>query len=152
MIRPLLLVALLLPAVLGAQESRRIPRLADGTRVRLTTQGTRYQGRLLGTEGSDLLLAQDAGTRRVPLAAVDTLWRRTSRAKRGAVIGGAIGAVATSAFFIWLVDTFCETDSATCHRDMVKVGLFGIGVGGAGGALVGAGVGALAGGWQREVP
>ena len=78
------------------------------------------------------------------------MWIRKSNVRRGAVIGGLIGATTLTALGIVLVNGLCDVDS--CADDYPTVVVAGLSIGGAGGALLGAGVGALTPGWRRLFP
>lgn len=107
-------------------------------------------GRIQGTVGSrsatELELQSEGTSRRIQLAAVDTLWVRGRRTKTGAIIGGILG-LGGGIFLGALGEALCEYD---CDNDnyIVTGALFGAAAGGATGALIGAAIPR----WKRVYP
>lgn len=57
-----------------ASVSRLVAGLSPSARVRLTSNGKRWTGRLEARHADSLTIAGPTGTRTIPLGAVDTLW------------------------------------------------------------------------------
>lgn len=70
---------------------------------------------------------------------------------RGALIGGATAGVILGVLGIFAVQAFCDSPRG-CRSDYPTAFLWFGGVGAAGGALIGAGIGALNFGWRRIFP
>ena len=126
-----------------------------GQRVRITSvqHGVHDQaGHVLSTTGdSVVLLVKGTRTIAVPVTAIDRLevLKATSRATaRGVRIGGAWGMLAGFVYGIASYDKQCppHSDDPTCTITNVEGGpvVYGI-AGAAGGAFIGAGIGALIG-------
>lgn len=96
-----------------------------------------------------LLLARGAVEERFALQDVDTVWVRGRGTKTGAVAGGLAGATALTALGFAFVYGLC---GGGCWDDYPRVLLLGVTVGGSGGALVGAALGALTIQWRRRYP
>jgi hypothetical protein len=151
---PLLAVAaaltiLVLPTAAAAQSGPVLPPVIESLRdsqwVRLATSDLgRRQGRLLEPGASDLVLATGGEPLRVPATSVDTLWTKGTSWKQGAVVGAILGlglGVAAAAA------GFGEED---VDQTALWVGCMGIGT--AGGALVGTIFGAAIPRWKRRYP
>ena len=106
-------------------------------------------GRVQGTVGSrvggDLVLESDGGSRRVHLAAVDTLWVRGRAIKQGAIVGALLGLGGGLALGA-IGDALCEYD---CGGNYTVTGGF---LGTLFGAATGAVVGAAIPRWRRVFP
>jgi hypothetical protein len=141
------------PAGLAAQHpssrDTAIARLHTGQRIRLTAAGS---GRLSGRAGvatADTLdLAQDDAVRRIPIPSIDTLWTRGRATTTGLVIGGVVGA-AFGAMAAAVGASLCESDCSDNDTGTIVAG-------GAIGAVLVGGVGALIGAaipkWSRRFP
>jgi hypothetical protein len=155
MIRLLQIVVLLVMVVAG-EVSAQGPRAAlqqvgTGKLVRVATDGQRVQGRITAIEGDNLILSIDDRARPVVIAEIDTLWRRRGAHGKGAVIGGVIGAAAFTGFLHFVVTIACESSDG-CPGDRRRAWGYGLALGGAGGALLGAGIGGLFNRWERLEP
>jgi len=153
--RPFALLALwaiLCVPGLSAQGPRAaLQQLGPDKLIRVSVDGNRLQGRTRTIEGDDLLLAMGERATRVPIAAIDTLWRRRGAYGRGALVGGAFGAAAFTGFLHFVVSIACES-SEGCRDDRRRAWGYGLVLGGAGGALLGAGIGGLFNRWERLEP
>lgn len=151
---PLLAVAaslaiLVLPASAAAQTGPARPppieSLRDSQWVRLATSDLRRrQGRLLQPGASELVLAADGEPLRIPATSVDTLWTKGTSWKQGAVVGAILGlglGVAAAAA------GFGEEDV-----DQTELWVACMGIGTAGGAVVGTIFGAAIPRWKRRYP
>lgn len=165
--------ALLVPALLGAQQSpagepgdtldaRRsavLRSLRPGQRVRVGLPGAaRVEGDVLRLQGDTLLFRPDGragasrggdGFRPVSPEALERLWTRTRSVGRGALIGGAAGALPGAVFGHELGEFACAETGEDCG---LEGALLGGAIFGAGGALLGAGVGALIPRWSLKFP
>jgi len=119
--------------------------LKPGQTVRVaTTGGSRFEtrlGRARDTPAEDLFAHAD-----VPFQAarVDSLWVRGHATWTGAIVGAAVATPVSFAFWGW----FCTAVSEGYGCDeWGTVSLLAV-IGGAGGALLGAGVGALIPKWR----
>jgi hypothetical protein len=144
---------LALPGVLVAQQpsarDSAIARLKPGQQIRLTTDGSgRLRGRAGVASGDTLDFAQDDAVRRIPIPAIDTLWTRGRATTTGLIVGGVVGA-AFGAMAAAVGASLCESD---CSDDDTGT----IIAGGAIGAVLVGGVGALIGAaipkWTKRYP
>jgi hypothetical protein len=138
-------------AVADARVAAAARALRTESSIRIATTGRRVEGRFLRAESDSLALRTAAGERHIALAAVDTLWERQRGTGRGALIGAAVGGVALAAFGVFIVSALCDSGDG-CGSDYPRVIGVGLVLGGAGGALVGSGVGALTHRWRRLYP
>jgi hypothetical protein len=111
-------------------------------RVAVTGEG-RQVGRVLDRDAAALILSAEPQPSRVPIASVDSLWTRRSNAKTGAILGALLGAG---------LGVVAATSMAEYDIDRSALWVGSLGVGTAGGALLGALLGAAAPGWQRRYP
>lgn len=130
----------ILPARLASQDSLPPPilRLKPGQRVRvLTVAGQLHEAPVARptTDPAGIQLAAADST--IALAAIDSLWLRRTRAKRGAVIGGLALGIPSAVFWGGVCTLY--SDGSGCDAWGVVAGLT------LAGAAVGAGVGALIG-------
>jgi hypothetical protein len=148
------LFTLLLTVPLDAQTA---PRTADsvlaslaprGPVVRLRTDQARVTGRLLAAGSDGATLATGDGTQLIPAGVIDSVWVRGRAWKTGAIVGGAAGMVALGAFTGLIVHATCETSEC----GTVAAAFAGGGIGLAGGALLGAAIGAAFPKWKRRFP
>ena len=148
----LVLWAVLCVPVARAQGPRAaLQQVGPAKLIRVSVDGSRLQGRIGAIEGNDLLLTVDDRPTRVPIAAIDTLWRRRGAYGKGALIGGAFGAAAFTGFLHFVVTIACESSDG-CSDDRRRAWGYGLVLGGAGGALLGAGIGGLFNRWERLEP
>jgi len=106
----------------------------------------RVQGRVGSRSATELVLQSEGSSRRVELAAVDTLWVRGRRTRTGAIIGGILG-IGGGIFLGALGEALCEVDCDN-HNYMVTGAIFGAAIGGATGAVIGTAIPR----WRRIFP
>lgn len=136
------------PPIVNAQDTVNTAAPGDMIRIRLRPAGERYAGRVALISGDSLWMESDVHRLRSVFARTDVgmIERRLggpSGAGRGLLVGGGVG-VAVGLLPLVLG---CES----CDFDVTKLALFSAGVLGAGGALLGAGIGAIAfpASWER---
>ena len=151
-----LLAALLAATPLAAQTPERtpatvLPTIKPGSRLRIEAGNALMTGKLDSLTADRLVLNGADGRSSIPIHTINTVWVRQGRGAKGALMGGVIGAALTTAFFHLMVSGLCDSTDG-CHRDHVRAWGYGIAIGGAGGALIGAGVGSLVQGWDKRAP
>jgi hypothetical protein len=72
--------------------SRLVAELPPSTRLRFTSGGARWSGRLAARHADSLTVAGRSGTRTIPLSTVDTLWLRRE-SHTGLAAGAGFGAL-----------------------------------------------------------
>lgn len=160
LISPLLLLAICLATLLGeparAQEVDSastvgwLRRLCPGEQVMVsTTLRERVMGRCAALEDERLMLRQDGAERVLPLAALDSVWRRTPADGSATVTGAAIGGAAMSALAMLFVAFFCDYD---CRSEYLKYGAAGAAAGAFSGAVAGGLIGSGRTVWVRVHP
>ena len=132
----------------GSVEAALTPLVPRGKVVRLRADQARFTGRLLSAERGVATLDTGQGTRVVALQGIDTVWVRNRAWKAGAIVGGAMGMVALGVFTGLVVHATCETSDC----GTAAAALAGGGIGLAGGALLGAAIGAAFPRWSRRFP
>lgn len=130
---------------LHAQSAGDFSGLKPGQVVRVRTIGnSRFETRLGGIPGDSapVLFA----TAQVPFEAarVDSLWIRGRAIWTGAIAGAAVATPLSFAFWAW----FCNAVSEGTGCDEWGAVALLAGIGGAGGALIGAGIGAFIPRWR----
>jgi hypothetical protein len=123
-----------------------------GAEVRVSLNGVRFEGRVLGGARDTLVVAPALGGApvRTALTPSDTVWVPIGRAwRRGALIGAGVGAAALSGLAIAYARAMCSP-GASCGTGYGV--LLGVTVGGTGGAALGAALGATVRRWQRVRP
>lgn len=151
-----ILAALLAATPLAAQARERtpatvLPTIKPGSRLRIEAGNALMTGKLDSLTADRLVINGADGRSSIPINTINTVWVREGRGARGALIGGLIGATVTTAFFHAIVSGLCDAVDG-CHRDHVRAWGYGIAIGGAGGVLIGAGVGSLVQGWDKKAP
>jgi hypothetical protein len=131
--------------------ARALTDLPRETILRVRTTGFPKDGRFQSLERDTLLLATDVELRKIPTATINEVYTRYRQVGRGALIGGATGGVILGVLGIFAVQVFCESPGG-CRNDYPTAFFWFGGVGAAGGALIGAGIGALNFGWRRIFP
>jgi hypothetical protein len=140
------------PPVADGRLRARVAALRSGAFVAVRDSGRRVEGRSGGAVGDTLLLyAAGGAVARAPLAAVDSLWVAGRGTKRGALIGGALGATALATIGVLFVRGFCAAGD-DCSGDFPGVIALGGVAGGAAGGLLGAGLGSAVRTWRRVYP
>jgi hypothetical protein len=117
--------------------------------VRLRAQGIETTGRLIALTSGVATLETETGNRTASLASVDSIWVRGRATKTGAIVGGIGGAVLFGAFVGYAVSGLCEVD---CDNSFLEGALVGGALGLGGGAILGAGIGALIPKWRLRFP
>ena len=125
-----------LAATLGA--------LRPQSRVRIITQAV-HIGTYRAYDADSVRLDQREGARLIALRDIRSVSRSTRKAGKGAVIGAITGGLLVGAMGYGLSRAFC--DSSNCDPE-VAAAMYGAAIGGAGGAVIGAGIGALVPGWR----
>jgi hypothetical protein len=121
--------------------------LADSQWVRLHVPHVagRYEGRLLGRGPDHVVLSAEPEPLRIAATTIDTLWTRGNAGVTGAIVGGLVlgtlGAVLGAAY---------PEESTDATRGEVMP--FAVGVGLAGGALLGGLIGLAIPKWHRQYP
>jgi hypothetical protein len=127
------------PAALGVRPGRT-------ARVAVPGEG-RIAGTVTASDPDGFTLATPGGERRFPTLP-DTLWTRERAVVPGMVVGGIVGAGA-GVFLGLIANALCEYD---CNDSPVGDAALGALVVGAGGAALGALVGAAVPRWKRRAP
>lgn len=125
--------------------------LRPGAHLRVSLAGDLVQGRFTTVTPSTLTIATDSGQRAIPLQNITTVWERKRHGARGALIGGVIGAAAFTGFIHLMVSALCDSTEG-CKDDHRRAWGYGIVIGGAGGGLLGAGIGSLFTRWEQRAP
>lgn len=161
------LIAILMPTMAAAQEddelaevqrSRAIEQavagIEPGSRLRVTgNRGLSIDGELLPELSvGRLRLLADTATIDIPYARIDSLWRHRSKARDGAVIGGAAGAAAGALLLVGYAELTCEAASGSCGGPSAEAWAVFAGAGAALGSLVGALVGSEHDDWTPVFP
>lgn len=121
--------------------------LRPGQMVRVATAaGGRMSGRVADVDAAAGTLILESREMPFRIAEIDTLWKRGNAVRTGALIGGGIGLAGTAALTIWVCDVVAEGNGCS---QWGTVALFTAG-GGAVGALLGAGIGAVVPKWKRK--
>lgn len=140
------------PAISDARLLSAIARLQPRVGVRASSAGVLTEGQFARTQRDTLWLSTPKAVMiGVPVRNLDSLWTRERSVGKGALIGTAVGAAAVSGLFLALVNGLCDSASG-CGDDYPLAIAYGVGIGGSGGAVVGAGIGALVRHWQRRHP
>lgn len=138
-----ILGALTLTTAVHAQEQPVFGSLGAGQTVRVRTVGGSRFATRLGFGTTDSLRFASA---EIPFtaAAVDSLWTRGRATVTGMIVGAAIATPVSFGFLAWVCDFAAE---GTGCDEWGTVAAYSL-VGGAAGALLGAGVGALIPKWR----
>ena len=128
------------------QRTQALSRLADGQRVRIRAGGIGWvDGRVVSRSPMLVTVRSESSTVEVPAARIDSLWTHGTRAGKGALIGGAVGALSFGAIAAMICPRECDASSGTAA---VGAGAFGAVLGGA----VGAVIGAIVPHWRLRIP
>ena len=137
-------VVVLLAVTAGGVQAQEHPlgQLKPGQTVRVkTTGGSRFVTRLgAGAGDSSFALAETP----FETARVDSLWVRGRAVGTGALVGAAVVTPLSFAFYAWICTMVAEGNGCDAWDTVTGLAL----ATGAGGALIGAGVGALIPKWR----
>jgi hypothetical protein len=115
------------------------------------TSGISHRGKLLKVTSDTLGIMAERGSRSIPIAALDSLWIRRSRASKfarvGAIVGGGIGALIAIDFVRFNCDS-----GVSCSGDYLKVVPIGAAVVGFLGAMTGGVIGSVVHSWELVHP
>ncbi len=111
----------------------------------------RMEGRFLATNDSMFVLARNGESAQVQLGDIERLWVRGRSTGRGAWIGAAVGVVAGVIFGVALAKAFCYDDDRRFCTPGEVAPVTGL-VFGAGGTVVGAGIGFAIPTWRLRFP
>lgn len=149
-----LLLAVSPPLRAQAQGSRLVAavrELTAGQQVRLETiRAERFRGRFVAVDDSMLALALRDRTARIRLPEIERLWVRSRATGRGALIGAGGGLLVGVAYGLLIGEVACGGDGGDCTPAELAL-VTGL-VGGAGGAVLGAGIGSMAPLWRVRFP
>ncbi len=120
-----------------------------GKTLRLRTDQARITGRLIAAGAGEVTLRPERGPVVVAMQDIDTLWVRKTAAGTGALIGGVVGGLFLG-FASWALDQSACSDTVCDGGPGPAIG--GAFLGGAIGAIAGAGIGALIPKWKRRFP
>ena len=122
-----------------------------GQRVRVdVSQVGRLEGRFLVANGATLTLDRDDVPVQLRLPDIERLWVRGRSTRRGALVGALVGV----AFGIWIgteAADVCDIDGEPCFTTAEAAAVGGL-LSGAGGAVVGAGIGFAIPTWRLRFP
>jgi len=147
-----LVVVLLVPGSwVAAQDSTATPAgrqaviraLHVGQRLRIEQPGgARLEGAFSAASGDGLVLAGDLRPAQLSGSDIDKLWVRGRATKTGAIVGGIVGLLAGVGYGLLVGEVICNNED--CNADtgavVAAVGLGGALVGAGGGALIGAAI------------
>ena len=148
----LLLILAASPVGVLAQNTDResaVEAVKVGESVRLDVLSIgRMEGRFLATNDSMFVLARNGESAQVQLGDIERLWVRGRSTGRGAWIGAAVGVVVGVIAGLVLVEAYCYDDNCSDGEIVAVTGL----VFGAGGTVVGAGIGFAIPTWRLRFP
>lgn len=126
--------------------------LTPGQRIRVDLRRAgRDQGRFVAANDTAVTLTRDGVSAALPLADLERLWVRGRATARGALIGGGAGALVGIVYGLLISQVACEpVDGGDCTA--AEVALLTGALGGAGGAVIGAGVGYAIPIWRLRFP
>jgi hypothetical protein len=140
-------VAVLLAAAAGRAnaQAETFGRLVPGQTVRVrTVGGSRFVTRLGMTPGDSLAASFERADPPFQTERVDSLWVRGHAVGTGALVGAAIATPVSFGLFVWVCTAVAEGHGCDAWGTVTGLAL----AAGAGGALIGAGVGALMPRWR----
>ena len=111
----------------------------------------RMEGLFLAANDSMFVLARNGESAQVQLGDIERLWVRGRSTGRGAWIGAAVGVVAGVIFGVALGKAFCSDDDGTFCTPAGIGAVTGL-LFGAGGTVVGAGIGYAIPTWRLRFP
>jgi hypothetical protein len=119
--------------------------------IRIRTVGQSIlEGSLAARSDTDVVVRQRRDSLRASMTRIAAMWRREPNFKTGAIAGGVTGAVIGGLLVGFFAASLC--DSADCHRAFVDGASVGVPLGGAIGAVIGLGVGAVTRHWEPFWP
>jgi len=156
--RTLILSAMLCVAVAGTQSAkaqRAVPTaittsIPPGVTARVSIARQRREGRVLRVTTDSLWLADGTDEFSVTLSNIDSVWTLHRLTRRGALVGGSLGAVTLAGLATLLGVGLCESDN--CGTEIAGFAFKAAIVGGTGGGLLGAALGSLVREWRRVAP
>jgi len=130
---------------LSAQEAPGFGRLEPGQKVLVkTVGGSRFVTRLGAVPGDSLAPSFDLATVPFQAGRVDSLWVRGHATVTGALVGAAIVTPLSFGFWAWVCEAVSEGAGCTTWGAVTAASL----ITGAGGAVLGAGIGYLTPKWR----
>lgn len=128
-----------------AQDRATFGRLEPGQVVRVkTVGGSRFETRLGDAPGDSVAALFALARTPFQVARVDSLWVRGHAIGTGAIIGAAVMTPVSFGFWWWFCDAVSEGSGCDAWGTVTGLALLG----GAGGALIGAGIGAVVPKWH----
>jgi hypothetical protein len=134
----------------SASQSTALQGIFSGTTARFSASGRLSEGQVIRIDGDSIWLSRGGDRFAQRLSQIDTVWIQQRRTAEGAAIGVAVGAAALGGLAGLVSNGLCETRN--CKNETVTAILLGGLLGGGGGAILGAGVGALVKQWKRVMP
>lgn len=125
--------------------------ICPGGAVRVVAEGERIQGRCDGVLDERLLVWTAEESRRVPLAAVDSLWVRRGGFDRGVRDGAIYGGVAGGVFGFVMISSYCG-GASRCGEGVLLGSLAFAAFGSLTGIVIGGTVGGSMRGWVQLHP
>jgi hypothetical protein len=134
------------PVASDTARTRAIDQLPAAAHIRVSTPASsRLSGRLREARHDTLVLVDGSRERRVPVVAIDSLWKSSRAAKQGAVIGAISGAVVLGALGYVIAEAFCDVDNCEATRGIAAKSTA---VGALGGGVLGLAIGSLVVRWE----
>ena len=119
--------------------------LQPGERVRIRVRGgERIESRIVSVQTEPLGLQLTGAGASLDAAAIDSLWVRRNAARAGTNVGVVVGGVLSFAFWAAVCTGVSEGQGCDAWGTVAILGFAGA----AGGALIGAGIGALVPSWK----
>jgi hypothetical protein len=150
------MLLLALPRAGAAQDAtnpdlrRAIDAIRPNTLLRIETTGV-HTGRLLSKSADSLLLGESGGSKQLAIVDIRTVAESRRNVRRGAIVGGIIGAIGFGAIGLLSGGAICKTENdckTTPLGGLAAGGLLGL----IGGSLGGAAAGYMQHGWRFLYP
>lgn len=136
----------------AAQTSDHLRQLTPGSLAKMRLEsGEIVQGKLLRIGLDTTLIADESGTRKISVLAMDSLWIRGNHLRSGTIIGAASGAALGAAFGLVAARGSCDVPSCSADGYLLLAGAGALIVG-LPGALAGSLVGSLTPRWVLRFP